>query len=213
MKILAIHSNKIFFKEGVSNFYGWLCEQRGRSEEFVELNEKYEGEKKNGPNLLKETYELATGGLTKGELLDHCGHYNEEYFNGEVKEDLKRLGDEYEIIIFTSLPKEMYEHLREENLIAGIFGVEGEMDEDGKISMLAEIKLRNEYAVKEKMEQVGFGGNFTLIPNRYGLLELLIDEMIEVDVEEENVTVIGKETTAIPMSKVSAKQVEDLGDL
>ena len=226
MKLLAIHSNKIFFKETSPNFYGWLCKQRGTVKEFAELSEKYEEEKENGPLLLKETYELAVGGLTKSELLDHCNLYNEEYFNGEIKEDLKRLsspnirtsdvrilGGEYKIMIFTSLPKELYEHLEEWNLTDGIFGAEGKIDEDGKIVGLDEIKLKNKSVVKEKMEQIGFGENFTLTPNRYSLLELLIDEMTEKNIGDDNVTVIGKGTTAAPMSKVRAKQVENFGDL
>lgn len=213
MKILAIHSNKVFFKDGVPNFYGWLCGQRGRTEEFATLNEKYKVAKERGPLLLKGTYELAVGGLAKDELLDYANQYNEEYFNGAVKDELERLGGEYKIMIFTSLPKELYEHLREENLVAGVFGAEGYWGEGDKIEGMAEIKLKNTAAVKEKMEQIGLGESFTLTPNRYGLLESLIDEMIEANIKEEDVVLLGKETTAIPMREVSAKQIENFGDL
>ena len=68
MKLLAIHSNKLFFKKEAVNLYGWLANQRGLAKEYLILKKKYD-EGKKGPLVLKETYELTVGNLTRQEFL------------------------------------------------------------------------------------------------------------------------------------------------
>ncbi|MFH0856707.1 MAG: hypothetical protein V1860_02305 [bacterium] len=213
MQILAIHSNKIFFEgtieEAVPDFYQWLSRERGLNKEFIKLDSEYD-DKKNTPLLLREIYKLAVYGLSKEELFAYCGKYNEFYFNKKLYGRLAKIREMMEILILTSYPSELFEHLISNGSADKIFGAEGKFNNEGDIFDLKEIELKFPEEVIEKMKKIGFGFEFTLEPDRYGLLELLIDYMLEIGADKNNVTVIGKNTASMPFSRVSGKQLDSL---
>ena len=63
--------------------------------------------------------------------------------------------------------------------------------------------------IKEELKKISLSDKFTVEPNRYGLLEILIEEMITNNIKKEDVVVIGKGVTALPMHNVSSKQYEN----
>lgn len=117
------------------------------------------------------------------------------------------------MVIFTSYPKYLYIHLEGAKLIDKVFGAESILDDEGRIIDLKEIILENFEAVREKMNELGFDAAFTLLPDRYGLLELLLDEIIKNKINREDLIILGKGATVLPMLKVSARQVESLEEL
>jgi len=215
MKLLAIHSNAILLKKDTPNFYSWIATKRNLSKEYNDLMSQYEAVKEKKPLLLKETYNLTIGGLTQPELVNYCQQFNEIYFNNDIVNDLQKLIDQQvSILVFTSYPQELYQFLMDKNLITNVFGVEAFINEEtGKIKKLKKIALKDTSAVKEKMKEIGYADNFTDEPNRYGLLELLIDEMLVNNLSKDEVVVLGKDTTAQPLHKVASKVIDNLLDL
>lgn len=214
MQLLAIHSNKIFFKdtleEKVPDFYEWLSRERGLSAKFSKLDKEYRNEKEKNPSLLREIYRLTASSLSKDELLAYCGKYNEFYFNKDISERLRELKKTMTILILTSYPVELYEHLVSEGAADKIFGAQGRIYNQEHILDLKEVELKSGEKVIEKMKQLGFGFEFTLSPNIYGLLGMLIDFMEENGLRDDDITLVGKNTNSWPLNKVSFKQLDNL---
>ncbi|MFH0856753.1 MAG: hypothetical protein V1860_02550 [bacterium] len=214
MQSLVIHSNRIFFEdtleERVPDFYEWLSRERGATAEFMELDSRYKNEKEKNPSLLREIYKLALFGLSKDELLAYCGKYNEFYFNKNVYARLRELKEIMEILILSSYPAELYEHLVSEGAADKIFGAQGRFDSNGHIFDLKEVELKYADNVLIKMKQLGFGFEFTLSPNVYGLLETLIDFMVERGLRENDITLVGKNMISLPLQKVSFRHLDNL---
>lgn len=218
MRILAIHSNNLFFspddieENEVPNFYEWLAVERGVSQAFSELDKEYQAEKNKRPLHFTIVYDLVMKCLTREELLAYCDKYNEFFFNYGTETKLKELRNLMDVIILTSYPKELYNHVHEKGL-ADVFGAEPILNQNNFITGLKGISLREPELVREEMEKIGFGNNFTLEPNRYGLLELLIDRMIRDKVEKIDIILLGKGVNAEPLKKVCQKFVDNLDEL
>jgi len=216
MKLLAIHSNKIFFKknieEDVPNFYEWLSEERGLKNQYSTFNYIYKIEDRKSVVILNEIFKLAAGGMDMDELRAYCDKYNEFYFDYSLQAKLKEIKKNITIAIFTSYPKQVYRHLEDNNLLE-VYGTEGVLNEENKILRLREIKLENEKEIKKQMEKIGLEDEFSLWPNRYGLLELLIDKMIKENIKKDDIVVIGTSVASKIMAKVSSRQVENFEEL
>ncbi|MFH1030402.1 MAG: hypothetical protein V1770_04040 [bacterium] len=212
MKLLAIFSDRIFFQEDtieeeVPNFFNWLAEERGILLDNLILGND------NGTFDLRRIYKLVLAGLLEEELLAYCGKYNEFYFNEERANELYKLNIDFDIFIFTSCPKELYYFLEEKGIVNKVFGAQAYSDSKGKIMALKEIELRNREEVRKRMTEFGFGENFTFEPNKYGLTELLIDQIIADNLSAEDVVALGKEITAFPARKVAGKIIERLEEI
>jgi hypothetical protein len=246
MKLLAIHSNKLFFKKGAPNFYEWLCRQRGLLKQYEELKKEY-NKGRNGPKVLLNTFCLSTVGLTLFELERYCEKFRGEFIKNEIASKISRLAKEMKILIFTSYPRELYANKLFRRLKIGVFGVEPVLD-DSKIKIVAMDTIRlipreddkrfskNAKEVRKRLEKlsfmqlVSFPGpyhfgqseqlryehdekNIRIEPDRYGMLALLIDQMIELGAKKEDVIVVGTGITAEPMHKVAGRVVESLEEL
>ncbi|MCK5320941.1 hypothetical protein KAJ61_06165 [Candidatus Parcubacteria bacterium] len=109
-KLLAIHSNKIFFKKNAPNFYEWICGKRGLDKPYQCLKKEYcNGEK--GPRALSETFELAISGLTPIEFEIYIEEYIDKYQLEKIAEKLKKLSKKFKIMIFSSLPIMLFDNL------------------------------------------------------------------------------------------------------
>lgn len=213
MKLLAIHSNSLFFGEAL-NFYQWLAKERGLVERYKPLGEKYDQGKVKGPLLLKETYELAAGGLTHLELTKYCQQYCEKYLSKEIISNLSSVMKKMRVLVFSSYPHELYEVVKNKNMAHKAFGAKGAVNAGSKMIMdFAPVKLDNVEVVKAEMNKIGLGNKFTFEPNRFGMLECLIDEMIKNGVTRDDVVVLGKGDTAKPMHKVAGRVIENLSQV
>ena len=212
MKLLAIHSNILFFGQA-PNFYEWLAGEREMIEKYKPLREKYNQEKVKGPLLLKDTYERVVGGLSLEQLKQYCQQYYQEYFKEEAIRKLSQIMRKVLVLVFSSYPRELYEIVKDKGLVHKVFGVEGSIGTDGKIVSITELRLEHERAVQEKMKEIGLSDKFTLKPNRFGMLEYLIDEMIENNLAKDDVTVVGGGDTAKPMYKVAVRVIENLSEI
>lgn len=236
MKILAIHNNKMFFKKDAPNFYEWLCEQRGLSESYQELEKVYDkGE--NGPMVLSNTFCLAAAGLTFKEFSVYINDYIRKYRVEKIAEKLKKISENCIVMIFTSLPRLLFEDIF--ITVHKVFGAEPRVEENKnktvfkKIVYLSDIDIAdggNKYAICDKFDELGLSSRYvhgigemgslnafayelSIYPDRYGLLAYLIDQMIELKKGKENVIVAGKGRTAEPMHKVAGRVVESLENL
>lgn len=212
MKLLAIHSNKLFFKPA-PNFYEWLAEKRGVKNKFKSLAEEYKQKRQSGPLLLKDIYRISISGLLYKKFKEYCEEYCEIYLNKKITGKLRKLAGKMKIFIFGSYPQELYSCLQKKELANNVLGVKCVVDASTKIVDLAEIKLENLEAVKEKMKTIGLIDRFSLEPNRYGMLEMLIDKMLIEKIPEADVVVLGKGMTAKPMHKIAGRVIESLDEL
>ncbi|OGF22160.1 hypothetical protein A2Y83_00975 [Candidatus Falkowbacteria bacterium RBG_13_39_14] len=217
MKLLAIHSNEIFFArdtadEELPNFYEWLAEERGVLGKASVLHKEYK-EKKENSSLLRDMYKLVVAGLLCDELSAYCGKYNEFYFNERTASELYKCGGNFEIFIFASYPEELYKFLEEKGIADKVFGAQARCGAEGKIEDVKEIELKNRNEVEKVMAKIGFADKFTFIPDKYGMAELLIDHMIEYDLKSDEIIVLGKSETAIPMQKLAGSVIGKLEEL
>ena len=120
-KLLAIHSNKIFFKEDAPNFYEWICGRRGLNEPYQTLKKEY-GNGEKGPWVLEETFDLAITGLTPIEFGRYIKEYTGQYQLKETTEMLKKLSKKFKVMIFSSFPKSLFHNFL--NIAYKIFGSE-----------------------------------------------------------------------------------------
>ena len=215
MKLLAIHSNHLFFRRNAPNVYAYLAGERNQnySTIFDFLDEEYREKRNEGPLLLREVFTASAKGLTGKTFNGNCQRFWREFQLDDISERLGGARENFDVVIvFTSYPKAVYEELLSEGRIDGLFGVEA-AEYQGKIVGMKSIALKNEKQVLLKMERIGLEEKTTKEPNRYGLLELLIDQMIGYGLGREDVTIVGSGVTAEPMRKVSGRQVQDFSKL
>ncbi|MBT6334616.1 MAG: hypothetical protein HN726_00395 [Candidatus Magasanikbacteria bacterium] len=209
MKLLAIHANKLFFQPHSPKVYSFFSEKRGKKEAFDSLDNMYETKKVTGPLLLSDVCNITMKGITKEQYVTYCEEYWNQYKSNNIEKELKKLKQEFDLIyIFTSYPAMIYAELIKEELVDNVFGVHFQ-EKDGIIGGLKNITLKNEDKIKEELKKISLSDKFTVEPNRYGLLEILIEEMITNNIKKEDVVVIGKGVTALPMHNVSSKQYEN----
>ena len=210
MKLLAIHANNALLRRNFVNAYQFLAQESYRMKSFEELDEKYRAQKAKGPLLLKEVFTLVTKGLTPVVLRKNCHKFWDEFQGDEVMERLKIIRKKYaKIFVFTSYPIYVFDALKEAELVDQVFGVE-ELVENGIITGIKKIELEHETWVKNKFEELGIKDHFTLEPNRYGLLGVLIDAMKKNNLTKEDVDVVGKDITAEPLHLISRHKYKDL---
>ncbi|MFH0854324.1 MAG: hypothetical protein V1891_02430 [bacterium] len=152
-------------------------------------------------------------GLLNEDLLAYCGKYNEFYFNQKVANKLYELNDEFNIFIFTSYPKEIFQFLKEKKIVNKVFGAEPCFDNEGKVKELKEINLRNIDGARKKMEEFGFGKKFTLEPDIFGLTELLIENMIADNLNIDDIVVLGRGLVVYPAYKLAGRVIERLEEI
>ncbi len=205
--LLAIHSNKAILGETAPNFYEYLAVERGNLADFQKLDQEYRAERDKRPLFLSQIYQLCASGLSKNELEVIVAKFASQFISKEVKEQLKNLRNQFsKIIILTSYPKTVYLPLQKSKLVDEIFGAEGKLDENQKISALKEIQLKNPDFVKAKMKEIGIASQFTLEPNRYGMLEYLIDLLSNT--RETQVTILGASVTTLPLKSIATTFIE-----
>lgn len=209
MKLLAIHSNKLFFGKA-PNFYKWLAEKRGVEDKLKPLEEEYKQNRQKGPLLLKETYRISVSGLLYKELEEYCEEYCNIFLDEKTANKLRKLTKKMKIFIFGSYPQELYFCLQKRKIANNVFGVKCIID-NNEITDLAEIRLANLEAVKDKMKKIGLADKFSLYPDRYGMLGMLIDKIIEIP--EVDLLVLGKGITAVPMHKIAGKVINSLEEI
>lgn len=213
MKVLVIHGNKFFFKSGYVPFYLWLGEQRGKGQEAEKISDEYYQKYKAGPLLLPENYKVTVGGLSQAELQVYISEYNTEFFDENMYERLALLQKEYDfIILLTSYPKELYQHMVEKDFLSMIFGADS-IYVDNKIDSLADVTLQHHEKVQQIFSDLGLEDSFDLIPHRYGLLAKLIDFKLEKGIKDEEVLVVGDDVKARPLHYVSTGHVKDFDEL
>ncbi|MCK5320836.1 hypothetical protein KAJ61_05635 [Candidatus Parcubacteria bacterium] len=233
-KFLAVHSNKLFFGNS-PNFYEWLADQRGLLKQYEPLKEGYNQGKK-GPVYLSSTYCLTVVGLTPLELTKYCTKYFELFFDRMVFKQIQYLSSIVKMAIFTSYSEKLYRPL--DGIVHKICGAEYILDEyEIKIANIDNIHPRKENTekIRKKMktfgfennilpEPPGFGmseqlryeielGSINILPDRYGLLVLLIHEMMINNLSKDDVIVLGKGITAKPMHKVAGRVIESLSEI
>ncbi len=219
-RVLAIHSNELFFGKDAPNFYQFIANKRGIGDEMNKLQEQYKAEKENSSLLLQKTYSLAMSGLTKSEL----ERYIEEFFVNPqalttinfvkvmVMLDLLRQKG-YEILVFTSYPVEIYQHPA--NFKQKIFGPNAKYD-GSKICGFYFTNFRSPSAAYTAMlylELLPPRGTTIGEPNRYGLVYKLLDIIITQKISTENLFVLGSSVTTEPMHKIGGKRIKKLEEL
>lgn len=213
MKLLAIHSNKLFFKTKTPNFYEWLAEQRGLLKQYKPLKKGYNQGKK-GPRYLKNTYCLTTAGLTPFELEKYCSEYCDLFFNRRMFQQIKNASRVAKIAIFTSYPQEIYGSLKDS--VYKIYGSNYVLGEHAiKITDLDNIHPRI-LPWFNKKEQLSYGAklkSMNIPPDRYGLLVLLVNEIIINGLLKGDIVILGKGVTAQPMHKVAGRVIKNLNEL
>lgn len=210
MRILAIHSNEALLQEGYPNFYGYLASLRGREKEFAQLNAEYEKKKHEGPLLLKDVCQVAVFGSDINTVIEDAAHFWEKNKQENIEATLQAITRSFdETHVFTSYPSALYAPLVEEGLVDAIHGLDF-VTEGTNIVSIEEVSLRHHQEVQKIMKDINLEKEFTYEPNRYGLLEILIDTMVEKQLSSSDVTVIGNNVTAVPMHAVGKKHFQDL---
>lgn len=213
MKLLAIHSNKLFFKTKTPNFYEWLAEQRGLLKQYKPLKKGYSQGKK-GPRYLSNTYCLTVAGLTPLELERYCSQYCDLFFNKKMFQQIKNASRVAKIAIFTSYPQKIYRSLKDS--VYKIYGSRYILDEHAiKITDIDNIHPRT-FSWFNKKEQLRYGAklkSMNIPPDRHGLLVLLVNEIIINGLLKDDIVVLGAGVTAQPMHEVAGRVIENLGEL
>lgn len=218
-KILAIHSNNLFFGKNTPSFYQFLADTRGVGDEMRSLLARYETNKEDSPLLLQKVYGLTMDGLTKSELKEYVKKFFINTQNVAISfaktmtsiNSVEKRG--YKVIVFTSYPMEIF--LYPINFHQEAIGPIANY-KNNKISGLKPLNIRYEQKVREWMNLTSnLYQRFTTSPSRFGLTTKLVDMLITYDKQtpQKNLVVLGSSTSAKPMHEIGGISVEKLEEL
>lgn len=214
-KLLILRSAEIFFPKG-EHIYKYLAKKFGKLEEYDKLNKAYQDGKIKGPCFLKETVETVLKGVSIREFTEDCIEYVQLYLNLGLIDFLdKAKKKEYEIASFCSFPRAFFMeaicscHL---SFPVFVYGVVSKTEKD-KIIGLQDLKFEDEEFVRREMEKIGFGDKFTRNPDRYGMLEKLIELIRDKGFRKEDIVLIGNSVTAKPTMKLAGRVIKKFSDL